>query len=122
MLIVAICNLVYSAIYAVGIYRYHASLSLVPNIDIAKCEMPGSFILACYGIFLVLLPGSMLLLVYFLSTMYKVAHLMIALICPVSLSHTKKNWRDIPSGSYEHYNDEFDFEADPQVPPPTHAI
>ena len=71
---------------------------------------------------MVLASGSLCLLVYFLSVLYKIVNLATTVLCPVSLSHAKKNWSDIPSGSYEHYANEFDFEADPLICPPCHAV
>ena len=102
LLIVSICNFVFSGIFALGFQRYHSTI-LMPAIEQVNCEIPGSFMLATYSIFLVLSTGTICLAVFLFSLLYKITFLVATLICPVRLTNTRRNWLGFPSNSFDHY-------------------
>jgi len=80
------------------------------NEEIA-CVIPGSFTLATYSFVLVMGSGSMTLCYIAASFLFKIAHLLGLLICPLVMQVNKKKHHKIPR-DFSNYANEFNFDCD----------
>lgn len=66
-----------------------------------------------------MISGIFTVLIYTLALIYKLGHLLMALVCPVTQAKIKRNWMGHPS-DYSRFENEFDFEADVMLTPDFH--
>lgn len=115
-LILGLINFCFSYFFALGFYRYHESQINLPDIVKVDCAIAGALTLMSYSVLIVGITGIICFLTITLAFSYKMANLIASLICPLKLVKMKKNWHDIPSKDYSHYEGEFDFESDVKNP------
>jgi len=83
----AIANYLLSLVYIGEFLRYKDARMLVASELIGQdCELPGMITILTYSSFMVLPSGSFCVLVYLLTFLYKIFHLLATLICPISLT------------------------------------
>eukprot|EP00354_Favella_ehrenbergii_P010815 CAMPEP_0170465968 /NCGR_PEP_ID=MMETSP0123-20130129/10115_1 /TAXON_ID=182087 /ORGANISM="Favella ehrenbergii, Strain Fehren 1" /LENGTH=214 /DNA_ID=CAMNT_0010732001 /DNA_START=379 /DNA_END=1023 /DNA_ORIENTATION=- len=116
-LFVAIINYLFSFAYLQVFWRYREAKKMVPELDGQNCEIPGMFILSAYSTLIVFCTGTLCIAVYVLAFVYKILHLILSLVSPIGLSNLKRGWMGHPNRDFSHYENEFDFEANPSEQP-----
>ena len=77
--------------------------------------IPGAFTLATYSFVLVMGSGSLVMCYIAASFLYKLAHLLCLLICPIVVVAVKKKHHKIPR-DFSNYASEFNFDCEDGEP------
>ena len=112
---IALANYAFSYAFRNSYHGYVESIAAVQK-STATCMVPGSAPLAVYSIYLVFGLGTFVISVYVFAAIYKLSFILLVLICPVKIVNMKKRWNNVPL-DYNQYENEFDFNCDPEDPP-----
>lgn len=117
LLVLGSLNYFFSYYFMQGMNDYTSAVSKVntntndDNLKQLECDVSGARVLATYSVFMVLIPGSLTLITYVSSFLFKFFDALIAQICPVSFVNCKRRRRGLPL-DYSRFANEFDFEID----------
>ena len=111
LLLLASANYIFSFRFKSAYAEYQ--LALNQSSAIAEiCAIAGAQTLANYSLVMVHGVGSFVLCMYTLAFLLKFVYMGTTLLCPICTMRMKLFCRKKPNlGSYEHYRNEFDFEA-----------
>ena len=110
LLFLALANYCFSYRFKAAYGAYLLALQQAGVTSVA-CEVPGSHILTTYSLYLVHGIGSVILTIYVCALLLKAVAMLSTLLCPICITRIKLRCKKLHVDNYEHYKDEFDFDA-----------